>query len=111
MGSPKIYTEHPGTIRISGTTVPREAGQCAICSLEAGKKVIEFLCIGANANQQATKSMGVFLMLFERNSCNSGKSLAFQPLEFLTYVRDRSTGQQVQRTATVWRTVMFSTVP
>lgn len=108
---PDLYVSHDGTIRISGGTVPRDAGKCAMHYLEQGKHNIDFLCIGANANQQATKSMGVFMLLFERNPDNKGKTLAFRPLRFRVMTEDRQTHASFSKDATAWRTVVVVLSP
>ena len=102
-----IYVPHPGTVKISGSTPPRSAGSCAYFFLQQNKQV-DFFCIGANANQQATKSMGVFLQLVNRDDAykKAGLSVAFQPLRFKTITKDATTQQEEEKDCTVWRTFL-----
>ncbi len=101
-----VYEEHAGTIRIGGGTVPKNAGNCAYSYLLNGLECIEFFCIGANANQQATKAMGVFRFAVAANLNFKDIDIAFQPIRFLTYLQDRTTSKEREMDATVWRTVI-----
>src|SRR5687767_13522603 len=87
------YVDHEGTLKISGRTLPRGAAVCALHFLERRMKQIEFLCLGANANQQAMKVMGIFLFLVEKDSRHSC-SVAFQPLRYRTMTTDPETREQ-----------------
>lgn len=107
-GDIPIYVEHPGTIRISGGTLPKNAGKCAVHYLQRGVKPLEFLCIGGNANQQATKAMGVFRFMVEHSPEFVGVEVAFQPFLYLVPTMDESRpGHQKLKSATVWRTLLL----
>lgn len=98
----EIYTAHDGTLKISGKTVPKDAGVYACDLLKRGVAQIDFFYIGANAGHQATKSMGVFKRMFEE--ANPGMfEVSFVPNCFLTYTED---AKHEERIATVWRTVI-----
>jgi hypothetical protein len=99
-----IYVPHRGTIRISGSTVPKNAGNCAIAFLQEGYEQIDFFCIGANANQQATKSMGVFSFQVRRFRPNL--RVSFEPLRFMTETTNPVTGVKKLKDCTVWRTIL-----
>lgn len=99
------YQEHAGTIKVSGSTEPRKAGRCAMHMLRSRTLPVDFLCIGANANQQASKTLGVFMLLTEQEL--PGTSLAFKPLRFMVSVKDAVTGEEKDKDAMVWRTVFL----
>jgi hypothetical protein len=99
-----LYVPHDGTVKISGTTQPRGAGRCAYYYLRRGWPV-EFFCIGANANQQAMKSMGVFGELVKEDPEYKGKFVAFVPERVRTSTLDGS-GHEKDKDATVWKTVL-----
>jgi hypothetical protein len=102
----EYYKEHSGTIKIAGGTVPRRAGWCAFCLLRQGVTPIEFMCIGANANQQATKSMGVFRWNVLRAEEFPELDVAFQPLLFKTPTMDKQSQTEKDKSVTVWRTCL-----
>lgn len=102
------YIPHNGTIKIAGHTLPKSAGRCAIHYLEQGNFPIDFMCIGANANQQATKAMGVFSHIVKTSESFKGMEVAFQPLMFTTETEDPLTKEKKDKSATVWRTVVFT---
>ena len=97
------YTEHAGTIRVSGSTMPKNAGKCAFHYLQKGH-LPDFLVIGGNANQQATKAMGVFCFMVDHSPELKSLKVAFQPLLFYVTTRDPN-GLERKKSATVWRTV------
>jgi hypothetical protein len=99
------YVDHPGTIKIAGGTLPKGAGWCAFCYLSRGISPIDFMCIGANANQQATKAMGVFRFLVETKSEFVQMEVAFQPLLFKTETSDPVTKDVRLKSVTIWRTI------
>jgi hypothetical protein len=101
-----LYVSHEGTIRISGSTAPRKSGVCALSFLEKGFKTIDFMCIGANANHQATKGMSVFCYMVDQNM--KGKlTVAFKPLRFQTETTHPVTGEKKLKDCTIWRTLLF----
>ena len=100
----ETYVSHEGTIRISGSTVPKKAGKCARHFLERGITPIDFFCIGANANQQATKAMGVFSYMTKNYD---GLEIAFQPLRFMVETIDPTSQQKELKDAIVWRCVLL----
>lgn len=102
----EIYVPHEGTLRVSGITNPRKCGRCAHFYLNQGVKIIDFFCIGANANQQAMKSMGIFMVLVKKEMESKGISVAFQPLRFRTETVNQSTQEMEFKDSTVWRTVI-----
>ena len=57
MPSLQLYNPHAGTIRISGSTDCAQAAACALKRLQSDLKP-ELVFIGANAGQQATKTVG-----------------------------------------------------
>ena len=99
-----VYVEHAGTIRISGKTDPRRASKCAMHNLNNAVSPIEFLCIGANANQQATKAIGTFMYNVQRQFPKF--LVAFQPLRYMVKTQDVVTNAEKLKDATVWFTVM-----
>lgn len=101
------YKPHQGTIRICGATIPKEAGGRAFRLLEADVKTIDFTAIGGNANQQAMKAMGIFMLLVQDNYARKQISVAFQPLRFLTMTEEPGGGSKA-KDLTVWRTVLFT---
>jgi stage V sporulation protein SpoVS len=101
------YQEHSTTIKVSGSTQPKAAGRCAFHYMQKGLFPIEFLCIGANANQQATKAMGVFSFMVARSIEFGGAQVAFQPMLRKTSTVDAISNQSRPRIVTVWRTVVF----
>jgi hypothetical protein len=103
----KEYVSHQGTIRIAGSTVPKRAGKCAYHFLQKRINPIEFFCMGAGANQQATKSMGVFLHIFEQAPENEGMSIAFQPYRYRTSAKDADSSIMRDKDCTVWKTVLI----
>ncbi len=102
-----LYKPHEGTVKISGSTVPRGAGRCAFFYLQRGLSV-EFFCIGANANQQAMKAMGIFMNMVNQDADFQSKrlSVAFQPLRFLTDTVDAASQGHREKDATVWKTFL-----
>jgi stage V sporulation protein SpoVS len=103
------YTEREGTVKISGITQPRKAGRCAYFYLRKGLPV-EFFAIGANANQQAMKSMGVFIELVESDDSYKGRTVAFQPRRFRTHTVDNETAIEKDKDATVWQTFLVEKI-
>lgn len=103
--NPPSYALHPGTIKVSGSTLPRQAGSCALHFLDRLMDPIDFICIGANANQQAVKAIGVFSELFHERFGQDGSFLAFRPLRVSVSARNFDGSFQL-KDATVWRTVV-----
>jgi stage V sporulation protein SpoVS len=98
-----IYVESSATVKISGRSIPSRSGRCAFYILNQGIAP-EFFCIGANANNQTMKSMGVLMYLVERE----GKaSVAFQPRRFRIDLEDKVTHIKRLYDVTVWKTVVI----
>lgn len=104
------YVTHPGTIRVSGMTNPRDAAACAMHMLmDDTINSVDFSCIGANANQQAAKAMCILLHQFSAKFDGTDVGLAFQPLLFSTKTalfNDKSADHV--KGCTIWRVVMFT---
>lgn len=98
-----LYRSHPGTLRISGSTTPRKAGLCAFHYLHENVPSIEFLAIGANANHNATKAMGIFLLKVEEEM-RGEVTISFQPRRYKTIVDEA--GKSVPKDCVVWETVI-----
>jgi hypothetical protein len=107
LAPPERYKSHGGTVKVSGRTVPKKTGRFAFHLLRNRIFPIDFLCIGANANQQAMKSMGVFLHIVEHSPEERGISLAFQPLRYMVETVDSETGEHKDKDCVVWRTVIL----
>jgi hypothetical protein len=105
-GELELYNEHAGTVKIAGATQPKGAGWCAFCFLRQGVSPIDFMCIGANANQQATKAMGIFRTNVLRSEQHKEMDLAFQPLLFRTHTEDAQSHEKKDKSVTVWRTMI-----
>lgn len=102
------YDEHEGTIKIAGSTLPKGAGRCAFHYLQKSIFPIDFMCIGANAGQQATKAMGIFRHMVDNNPDMKGLAVAFQPFLYKTETIDPHTQERKDKSVTIWRTVVFS---
>lgn len=100
-----LYQSHLGTLRISGSTAPRKAGMCAYHYLNEGVESVEFFCIGANANHNAMKSMGIFMLAVEAET-NKQVTISFQPRRYRTVVVEE--GQESFKDCVVWRTVIHA---
>ncbi len=99
------YVTHSGTVRISGQTSPRAAASCALQLLKAETWPLEFLFIGANAGQQATKAMAFLAFIHDRQYSDS--EIAFRPSAYWVMSTDRSNNDApVKRLATVWKVVL-----
>lgn len=102
------YKPHEGTIKISGSTSPLGAGKCAFHFLTRGVDPIDFFCIGAAANQQATKSMGVFLHMVEHDERSKGSTVAFKPYRYKTLAKDGEGNEMRFKDCTVWKTIIVT---
>lgn len=102
-----FYREHPGTIKVAGATAPKGSGRCAFHYLQKSNLPIDFMVIGANANQQATKAMSIFRFMVEHAPEFQSLSVSFQPFLYRTLTHDE-TGEH-SKSITVWRTVIFET--
>lgn len=108
----EIYKPHPGTLKIAGGTIPKKAGICAYHYFHRGITPIDFFVIGANANQQAMKAMGVFKFRAEEESRLADKgecplfTISFAPLRFHTVTENETTHEEKEKDAVVWRTVI-----
>ncbi len=98
------YVLHEGTVKISGSTLPKHSGVRAYDLLNRGISPIEFICIGANANQQAMKGMSVFAYKVKQD--NPNRLVSFIPLRFVTKTTDVHTGEVKVKDCAVWRTVV-----
>ena len=104
------YVTHEGTVRISGQTSPRKAASCALQLLKSEVWPLEFLFIGANAGQQATKAMAFLSFVHDRQY--SGSEIAFRPSACWVISADRSNNNEpVKRLATVWTAVLVTKKP
>jgi hypothetical protein len=101
------YKEHSGTIKIAGGTPPKGAGLCAFRHLERSVLPIDFMSIGANAGQQATKAMGVFRYVVQHSPFFETLEVAFQPFLFKTKTTDPVTGEMKFKSVTIWRTLIM----
>lgn len=101
------YEPHEGTIKVAGGTLPKGAGRCAFHYLQKQMFPIDFMAIGANANQQATKAMGIFAYMVKNSPEFTGMGVAFEPLLFKTDTEDRQTHEHKDKSVTIWRTVVF----
>lgn len=100
-----LYVTHPGTVKVSGSTVPRKAARCAQAFLEEHRKNVEFLFIGASAGQQALKALGILGDMFE-TQWKGDYALVFRPLRYRTYIESHDpllSGQGREVDAQVWR--------
>lgn len=96
------YLCHGGTLKISGSTVPRKAAWRAFSLLEAKVKNVEFLFIGASAGQQTVKSIGILSDLFSERYYGEF-IVVFQPMRFKTTIAN--TEKEVD--AQVWRSFVI----
>lgn len=103
MSNPPIpYIRHEGTLVIAGDTDPAKAGRCAAHFLNKGQLPIDFLCIGVEANQQATKSMGFFRGLLIDAKLNL--DVSFVPLRYSTTTVD-DYGNESLKDCVAWRAI------
>ena len=101
MNSPK-YREHEGTVKVAGATIPDKAASCAFACLMRDRDLIEFLCIGANANQQATKAMWSFRQsVLNSPQLPKGTDVAFVPFRVAVQIGDK------EKDATAWRVLLL----
>jgi hypothetical protein len=100
-----LYKSHEGTLRISGSTVPRRAGLCAFHYLHEKVPSVEFLAIGANANHNAMKAMGIFLKKVEEEN-NGEVTVSFQPRRYKTVVYEGNESKLTD--CVVWYTVIHA---
>lgn len=98
----EIYKETQSTIKIAGGTLPKGAARCAFHYLHKQMLPIDFMSIGANANQQATKAMSIFCHMVKKAPEFAGIAVAFQPLLFKTYTSDEE-----EKSVTIWRTILL----
>lgn len=102
-----LYVPHPGTVKVSSSTMPRKAAFCAMAFMEERRPDVEFLFIGAAAGQQALKAVGILCDLFE-NKWQSEFVLVFRPMRFRTTILP-TTPTELPRDvdAQVWRAVVL----
>lgn len=102
---PPPYVPHAGTVKVSGQTIPRRASACAVHFMVRGQLPIDFLCIGGNAGQQATKAMCLFVYkakeMYDMN-------VVFLPRVFTTQTTNPATQEVETKRCTVWRTIILS---
>lgn len=107
MGSEQleIYVKHAGTVLVSGRSSPIGTGRCAAHFLDRGCLPIDFLVIGADANQQATKAMSCFREMVTQELGPKGIFVLFTPLRYGVQTADPKTPNVVTvKDAIVWRT-------
>jgi hypothetical protein len=102
-----LYKEHVGTIRVAGHTAPLRAARCALHFLERQILPIEFMCIGGNAGQQATKSMSILCYMVNNSKEFTGIEVAFQPHLFKTVTVDPITKEEREKSVTIWTAMIF----
>ena len=102
-----FYVETKATLKISRITDPQKAGRSAHHNLIQGH-LPEFLCIGANANNQAMKSMSVLRYIVETSS---KATVAFQPFRCKVHLTDRVTKITEPYDAIVWKTLVIEHEP
>jgi hypothetical protein len=100
----ELYKECASTIRVAGKTLPKGAGRCAFHYLQKGMLPIDFMCIGANANQQATKAMGIFCHMVKHSPEFNNIRVAFEPFPVRTLTGE---ADKQMKSATIWRTVIY----
>lgn len=96
------YNRTEGTVIIAGDTDPIKAGKCAAHFFNKNLFPIDFLCIGVEANQQATKTMGFFRNLLLEAGLNI--DVSFTPLRFTTLTTDEN-GEEGFKDCIAWRSV------
>jgi hypothetical protein len=101
-----MYKDHSGTIRVAGDSLPVNLGRFAFSFLAQGVNPIDFMCIGANANQQATKGMGIFAYKVSLEQSYADIGIAFIPLLFKTETIDHF-GLAKDKSVTIWRTLVY----
>lgn len=74
------YSQHKGTIRVAGGTVPHAAANCAYHRIQSKQVPVDLVCIGANAVNQAVKTLGVLTDLLKVEH----KQVLFKSLRFRT---------------------------
>lgn len=102
---PEHYTEHEGTVRVSGKTTPKSAACCAFAYVQKGVEPIDFFYIGANAGHQAMKAMTTFAHMVSQELQLKG-TVAFIPIRVMARTTDPITNLSADKDATVWRAVM-----
>jgi stage V sporulation protein SpoVS len=101
-----VYERHDGTMNICGATNPGKAAGRAFRYIHADKSHhIDFFCIGANANQQAAKAMGLLKAFIEEDS-DMKMTGTFCPLHVRTETTDPTTQEKTMKDATAWRLVI-----
>jgi len=104
---PEVYTEHEGTVRVSGSTLPKQAACCAYSYLQKGIERIDFFYIGANAGHQAMKAMTILSFMIRGELQDIG-CVCFEPIRVLTNTVDMlGSGEVKEKDATVWRVVLI----
>lgn len=103
----EVYVQHPGTVLVAGQSSPIGTGRCAAHFLDRNMLPIDFLVIGPQANQQATKAMGCFRLIVE-SELGQGLTVMFQPLRFGVNTRDPGDPSKTTlKDAIVWRTFII----
>lgn len=98
MSAPEIYRDHAGTIRIAAHTDCTRAAKCALHYALNDRQPIDFLFLGANAAQQATKAMSCFADMM-REATEGKKTVLFEPIHVLVETPE-------PKDATVFRAVI-----
>lgn len=93
----EAYKPHEGTVLISKFTRPNKAAGCIERYIAHEKSPIDIFYIGANAGQQAMKTMGI--VAFNTNLRTRGKlAVVYTPRRVRTLVEN----ENVWKDATVW---------
>lgn len=100
----EVYIQHEGTLRISGATSPHSAAAHGVARYDQDK-VVELVCIGANANHQASKAMGVLRDSILTKAGVGKVEVAFIPLRYKTVTV--SEGKPHEKDCNVWRMVVI----
>lgn len=95
------YTDHGGTIRVSGHSDCVRIGKCAAHYSLNGREPVDFLFIGANAAHIAAKSMCCFSELIEEGS-GGATTVRYEALH-VTVNTHESDGTLKEKDATVFR--------
>lgn len=101
---PPTYVEHLGTIRVAGTSVPRQVAQAAQALIARGVEPIDFFFIGGNAGQQANKAITILTYQIGIES-NDSVTASFAPLRVMTMTEDAEHTSK-EKDASVWRLLL-----
>jgi hypothetical protein len=102
------YVPHAGTIKVAGSTPTSKAAFCALACFEKGHVPLDFLFIGANAGQQATKAAGLFNNLIYQKT--GGKCVVVyypQRVELALVSEESAPAVEKLVESTVWTAVII----